>query len=104
MKAVRSAPFALLLIQILFAQRTGPVDLTRLPEASKTPGNLPNGCKNLTPGIIADGRLEPENHSPENIVVEVVSVKDMKPVLGSEVAAEVRLRNADTRSIKIPRS
>jgi len=102
MKALRNASFALLLINILFAQRINRVDLTRLPETPKIAGNLPNGCKKLSNGMIADGWMEPEDHAPEHIVVEVVSMKDTKPVLGSEVVAEVQLRNADTRPIKIP--
>src|ERR1700722_352045 len=102
MTALRSVSFALLLISILFAQRIDPVDLTRLPETAKSEGILPTGCKNLVPGIIADGWMVPKDHSPESIVVEVASVKDTKLTLGSEATAEVRLRNADTRTITIP--
>jgi hypothetical protein len=83
------------------------VDLTQPPEPStpaasqeKTP--LPYGCKELLPGIIADGWVEREDNLPQDIVVEVVSVSNMKPSLGSGLEAEVRLRNTDTRPLQIP--
>lgn len=102
MKALRNAFFAFLLISIPFAQRIDPVDLTRLPEISKNTADLPDGCKALSGGTIADGQLLPKDHSPERIVVEIVSVKDRKLTLGSEATAEVRFRNADTSTITIP--
>jgi hypothetical protein len=102
MQALRAATLVILLFNPILAQRNDPVDLRRLPETSKIAQDLPNGCKKLSGGMIADGWIEPENHVPQGIVVEVVSVKDTAPVLGSEVTAEVRLRNADTRPIKIP--
>jgi hypothetical protein len=63
---------------------------------------LPNGCKKLLPGIIGDGWPKPEDQVPRNILVKVVSVNDSKPVLRSELVAEVRLQNSGTQSIKIP--
>jgi len=102
MKALRIVSFALLLISIPFVQRIDPVDLTRPTMTSQNTGILPNGCKKLLSGMIADGWLVPKDHSPESIVVEVVSVKNANLILGSETTAEVRLRNADTRTITIP--
>jgi hypothetical protein len=67
MKALGNASLAFLPINIPFAQRIDPVGLTRPPETSKNAGNLPNGCKELFNGTIADGWLVPEDHSPENI-------------------------------------
>jgi hypothetical protein len=101
MNALRRAPSVVLLIG-LFVQRTDPVDLTQIPKPLKSADDLPNGCKKVTGGMIADGWLEPENHVPLEIAVEVVSIKSTRPALGSESTAEVRLRNADTRPIKIP--
>ncbi|MGC1628689.1 MAG: hypothetical protein WA735_17670 [Candidatus Acidiferrales bacterium] len=102
MRALRGAPFVALLMSLMFAQRIDPVDLTRGPESSKMAESLPNDCKKASGGMIADGWLEPENHVPLEIAAEVVRIEDMKPVLGSKVTAEVRLRNTDARPIKIP--
>lgn len=107
MKALFRAPLALLLISIPFAQQIGSVDLTG-PQKSPKPAEgeetrtLPNGCEKLSGGGIADGWVEPEDHRPRDLVVEVINVKDTKPTLGSELEAEVRLLNTDTRSILIP--
>jgi hypothetical protein len=101
MNALRQAPFVVLLMS-LFVQRTDLVDLTQIPKPSTSADDLPHGCKKVSGGMIADGWLEPENHVPLEIVVEVVSIRSMRPALGSESTAEVRLRNADTRPIKIP--
>jgi hypothetical protein len=52
--------------------------------------------------MIGDGWVEPEDNSPHDVLAEVVSVSNMKPALGSELEAEVRLRNTDTRPLQIP--
>src|SRR5271170_6188451 len=98
MRTLLNVSFVLFLAGNASAQQIGSVDLTRPPKRV----DLPNGWKKLLPGIIGDGWPEPEDHVPRNIVVEVVSVKDTKPVLGSELVAEVRLQNSGTQSIKIP--
>lgn len=98
MRTLLCVSFVLLLAGDASGQQIGSVDLTRPPERV----DLPNGCKKLLPGVIGDGWPEPEDHVPRNIVVEVVTVKDPKPVLGSELVAEVRLQNSGTQSIKIP--
>ena len=89
------------------AQRVGSVDLTHPQEAPK-PAEvherraLPNGCEELLGGGIADGWVEPEDHQPREIVVKVINVSDLKPVLGSELQADVELQNQDKRPIQIP--
>jgi hypothetical protein len=107
MKALLGAQLALLLSSIPLAQQISSVDLTHPPEPSKHAENqekraLPNGCEKLSDGAIADGWVKPENDRPRDIVVEVVNIRDKKPAIASEVEAEVRLRNADNRSIQIP--
>jgi hypothetical protein len=88
----------------LFAQQIDSVDLTRPPALLKasTAQALPDGCEKLSEGGIADGIREPEDHRPRRIVIEVVSTKEIKPELGSEVEAVVRLQNTDTKPIVIP--
>jgi hypothetical protein len=98
MRTLLSVSFVLFLAGDASAQQIGSVDLTRPPKRA----DLSNGCKKLLAGIIGDGWPEPEDHVPRNILVEVVSVKDTKPTLGSELVAEVRLQNTGTQSIKIP--
>jgi hypothetical protein len=98
MRTLLNVSFVLFLAGHTSAQQIGSVDLTRPPKRV----DLPNGCMKLLPGIIGDGWPQPEDHVPRNIAVEVVSVKDSKPVLGSELVAEVRLQNTGTQSIKIP--
>lgn len=53
-------------------------------------------------GGTADGVVQPEDHQMRHIVVQVLSAKDLKPILGSEVEAVVQLRNSDTKTIQIP--
>jgi hypothetical protein len=98
MRTLLSLSFFLFLTSNASAQQIGSVDLTRPPKRV----DLPNGCKRLLAGIIGDGWPEPEDHVPRNIMVEVVSVKDTKPILGNELVAEVHLQNSGTQSIKIP--
>jgi hypothetical protein len=98
MRTLLSLSFFLFLASNASVQQIGSVDLTRPPKRA----NLSNGCKKLLPGIIGDGWPETEDHVPRNIMVEVVSVRDSKPVLGSKPVAEVRLQNTGTQSIKIP--
>jgi hypothetical protein len=86
----------------MFSQQIGSVDLTHIPvgsTASKTP---PEGCKELSLGMIADGIASPEGQVPFEIVVQVISVEAKKAILGSELEAEIRFLNADKRPILIP--
>lgn len=107
MKALPGLPLALLLIGVPIAQQIGSVDLTHLPDPPKLAEDLekrtvPNGCKKLLGGGIADGFVKPEDDRPQDISVEVIKVREMKPAVGSELQAEVQIRNTDTRSIRIP--
>jgi hypothetical protein len=88
-------------------QQIGSVDLTVPLKALKPAENQeqkapPNGCDKLSDGIIADGWAEPPDRRPLDLVVEVTKVNDANPVIGSELQAEVRMRNGDTRTIEIP--
>jgi|SRR5437762_5048489 len=98
--------FAHCLVVMLFAfalpRQIDIVDLTKPAVASNSERPIPAGCEKLTAGVIADGWPMPEDHRPRQIVVEVVSVKDMKPALGSKVEAVVQLKNSDSQPIQIP--
>lgn len=98
MRSVLGTALVLLLIGNAFAQQIGSIDLTRPAKHE----DLPHSCKNLVPGIIADGWAGWVDHVRRQIMVEVVSVEDMNPDLGSELTAEVRLRNSGTLPIVIP--
>jgi hypothetical protein len=88
-------------------QQVGSLDLTQPlqpaePAEKREESNLPEGCKTFSGGGIADGWVEPEDHQLREIEVSMVSVSDMKPTEGSELQAEVRLRNIGKQSIQIP--
>jgi hypothetical protein len=107
MKALCCAPVALFLISPALAQQIASADLTRPPEPAIPAQNagktaLPDGCQRLLPGIIADGSVEPEDHKPREIVLEIVKVSTDKPTVGSELQADVRLLNTGKQSIQIP--
>jgi hypothetical protein len=98
-------------LSVLFAsiqgQQVGSLDLTQplkpaesAEKEEKT--NLPEGCKTFSGGGIADGWVEPEEHQLREIEVSMISVSDMKPTEGSELQAEVLLRNIGKQSIQIP--
>ena len=93
-----------LLPALYFAQQIDTVDLTR-PEPPITKlhdESAPPGCENLSPGVIADGWIEPTDRRARKITVRVVSGSDLNAALGSEVEAEVHLQNNDPDSIRIP--
>jgi len=98
----RGAGFAFLLTSISFAQQIGSVDLTLPFKHANIVEKTPNGCKKLTNRMAADARMQPDGHAPERIVVQVISIDDLTPFLGSEVRARVQLRNSDDRPIIIP--
>jgi hypothetical protein len=87
-----------------FAQNVGSIDLSRPVAAPKhtDAGKLPAGCKKLSPGMIADGLPDGQNNTPHKIVVEVIGIRNRAPAIASEVVAEVRVRNSDSRPITIP--
>jgi hypothetical protein len=98
MRTLLAVPLVLSIVATASAQQIGSVDLTRAREHKA----LQNGCKKLSPGLIGDGWPEPEDHLPRDIAVEVISVRERNPALGSQLAAQVRLLNSGTRQIEIP--
>jgi hypothetical protein len=102
------------------AQEIGAVDLRPVTSPAKIPAagkekkdvtakketdqqnDLPRGCQKLLPGMIADGIVNTEDHQLRPILVEVVKLSDKEPAEGSELEAEVRLRNTGTQNIQIP--
>jgi hypothetical protein len=107
---MRLIPHAVCLYVLLVStqtQQVGSVDLTQPPQLAEPAekqeiSNLPEGCKTLSGGCIADGYVDPEDHRLREIEVSVVSVSETKPSEGSELQAEVRLRNTGKQSIQIP--
>src|SRR5258708_14778599 len=89
------------------SQKNNFVDLTRPPIThNQTEGHdrrdVTDGCEKADGGGIADGWVKPDGGLPRDILVQVLSVKNAKPALGSELEATVQLRNADARPIQIP--
>jgi len=107
---MRSIQYALCLSVLLASvqgQQVGSLDLTQPlqpaePAEKQGESNLPEGCKTLSGGRIADGWVEPEDHQLREIEVSMISLSEAKPPEGSELQAEVRLRNIGKQSIQIP--
>src|SRR5690348_13783542 len=100
-------PMVLLLLFRVSAQQIGTVDLTRVPPAAVTAQTQEGdaqreGCEKLEPGIIADGFVEPKDHKPHQIALEIIKVSDEKPTIGSELQADVRLLNSGGQPVEIP--
>jgi len=107
MKAALYASLALLLVSPALGQQIASVDLTQPPKSNSTSQNqkktaLPDGCERILPGIIADGLVMPKDNQPRAIVLEIISVSADKAPVGSELRADVRLRNSGKQSIQIP--
>jgi hypothetical protein len=101
MKPGVAAPLAFLWTSIAFAQQVASVDLTR-PPGLAWPAEKPNGCERLVIGMGGGGYVEPEDHKPHEIVLELSNIKDVRPIAGSELKAEVKLRNSGKQPIQIP--
>lgn len=100
---MRAWPKLLTLVGLALLQQIGSVDLTRpVPPSVSHNRPVPAACKDLKSGGIADGWPQPEDHKARRIQVAVLSVKDEKPALDSEVETTVQLRNTDTHPIQIP--
>jgi hypothetical protein len=102
------------------AQEVGSVDLRLPPNPLKTAtqekgkenstaptkqaekSDLPSGCEKLSPGIIADGFVNTDDHRPRPILVKVSKISETNPSEGSELEAEVQIRNTGTKTIQIP--
>jgi hypothetical protein len=106
MKAVLCGLWILLIVSHVTAQQVGKADLTVPPkiDASQSPEKtaLPDGCKQILPGVMADGVVAEKGDQQREIVLEILNVSSDAPSVGSELEAEVRLRNAGKRSIQIP--
>jgi hypothetical protein len=89
------------------AQQIATVDLTHTKGTAQSgrkleKTELPKGCENLVPGMIGDGGVVPPNQEPREIGVEIVKLSNENPVLGSDLQAEIQLRNIGKYPIKIP--
>lgn len=95
---------ALLLVSPVPAQQIATVDLTHAPEVDQERKEIPHppGCEKLIPGVIADGYVESEDNKPRQIVLEITKISSNAPTVGSELQAEVRLRNSGKQPIQIP--
>lgn len=104
MKWLSTGAIVCLLAGSAFAQNVGSIDLSRPIAAPKHTDTekLPNGCKKLSSGMIADGLPSGEGDVPRKIAVGVIGIRNPAPAIGSEVVAEIRLRNSDSRPITIP--
>lgn len=107
MRLIQHAVCLSVLLASVQGQQVGSLDLTQPLQPAESAekqekSNLPEGCKTLSGGGIADGWVEPEDHQVREIEVSMVSVSDMKPTEGSELQAEVHLRNIGKQSIEIP--
>jgi hypothetical protein len=107
MRLIHCAVCLHMLLATAQAQQVGSIDLTQTPQPAKSTEkqektNLPEGCKTLSGGGIADGYVIPEDHQLREIEVSMISVSKTKPTEGSELQAEVQLRNIGKQSIQIP--
>jgi hypothetical protein len=108
MKAARYASLSLLLASgALGQQQIASVDLTHPPKSNSISQDqkklaLPDGCEKILPGIIADGFVQPEDHHPSEITLELIRVSADKAPVGSELGGDVRLLNSGKQSIQIP--
>jgi hypothetical protein len=87
-------------------QQIGSIDLTKPPALEmsaerKKEEALPNNCEKLGGGT-ADGAVITQKGQPLEIIVEVKSLNSKEPNSGSEMQAEIRLRNHGKGDIKIP--
>lgn len=107
MKVALYSSLFLLFVSGAREQQIASLDLTHPPKSDsisqdQTKPALPDGCEKILPGIIADGFIQPEDHHPREITLELISVSANKAPVGSELAADVRLLNSGKQSIQIP--
>lgn len=89
------------------AQQIASVDLTKQPEPVQSidrqnKSALPHGCKKLSGGGVADGIVTPQDHQRRQIVVEVLKVSEDKASEGTQLQADIQLRNNGEQAIRIP--
>ena len=106
MKALLVTILTLSLANHAFSQQIASVDLTQKLESTQpterqkvTP--LPQACAEPTGGVF-DGVVLPEDKRPREISVEFTNLRDVNPQVGSDVVADIRLRNIDSKPINIP--
>jgi hypothetical protein len=107
MTAARYTSLSLLFVSGPRGQQIASVDLTQPPKSNsisqdQTKPELPEGCEKILPGIIADGFMQPEDHLPREITLELIRVSANKAPIGGELEADVRLLNSGKQSIQIP--
>ena len=100
------AMLALLSASPAFSQQIASVDLTQSIESNHSTDKPsipppPEGCEKPE-GMIADGVMLPEDKKPREILLELTKLSDRSPKVGSEVVAEIRLKNIDEKPINIP--
>ncbi len=79
--------------------RTSPI--VEEPSRAANKSEYPNGCEKMGVGF-ADGMAFAESKKPRQISVELVTLSNTNLILGSEIVATVKLRNAGSDSIQIP--
>jgi hypothetical protein len=106
MKVVLMTALILLLANHAFPQQIATIDLTRSHESPKqtkkqkeTPP--PKGCS-CPGGAMYDGIVQPPDKQPRDISLELTKLSDINPAVGSEVVAEIQLKNIGKNSISIP--
>src|ERR1700735_239155 len=106
MKALLVPTLTLLLANHAFPQQIASVDLTQRLESTQpterqkvTP--LAEACAEPTGGVF-DGVVLPDDKRPREISVEFTNLSSVNPQVGSEVVADIRLRNIDKKPINIP--
>lgn len=101
MKASAVVPLAFLWTSIAYAQQVASVDLTH-PPGLAMPTEKPNRCELIVIGMGGGGYVEPEDHKPHEIVLELSNIQDVRPTAGSDLKGEAKLRNSGTQPIQIP--
>jgi hypothetical protein len=71
-------------------------------EQNSQPLELPNGCSKISTTHIVDGVITAEDHLEREILVAITNVSEKNPREGSELQAEVTLRNTGKQSIQVP--
>jgi hypothetical protein len=107
MKAAFYVSLSLLFPSGACGQQIASVNLTHPPKSNSISQNqtkpaLPDGCEKILPGTIADGFVQPEDHRPREITLELIRLSAEKAPVGGELGADVRLLNSGKQSIQIP--
>ena len=105
MRLLGCAVLGLLSTRAAFPQQVGVVDLTQLDTAHAVAqpksDELPEGCTQVSRGIIADGVVTADGQ-PRRISLEIVKLSSDTFEFGGEGRAEIRLKNVGETPIQIP--